>query len=449
MGRFLAAGVRTDDRLLIIAAPAHTTGICAALGAELVEKLLSRGQLTLIDASELLAEFMRGDMPDPALFRNAVSRIIASSRAHAGVRLRAFGEMVDILWRQGRTRAAIRLEELWNEVGGEHDFSLLCAYTMGHFYREGDSEQFVEVCGRHSHVLPTESFARIESADSMLRQISVLEQRSRLLETEIHSRKEIEHALRDALEQRARGQADLTESLRREEEARKTAEQSDAFKEVFISVLGHDLRNPLNTILTTTRLMALRGELGRDSAKRLDRVIKSGVRLQRMVEQILDMTRDRLAGGISLSRGFHDLAPLVTKVAEGVQVAHPGHSLELRMQRSVVSVDAERFEQVATTLIDNAVAHGDPERPVTVSVAERAGTTTFSVHNYGPAIDRESLDLLFDPFRRARKPVGHSAGLGLGLYISARIALAHAGKLRVESSEGAGTLFELSIPRDD
>jgi len=295
-------------------------------------------------------------------------------------------------------------------------------------------------------VLPTESISRVENLDSVLRQISLLEQRSRLLESELHSRKELEHALRDALEQRARARAELGESLRREEEARRIAEQSDAFKEVFISVLGHDLRNPLSAILTTTRLMALRGELGPDTSKRLDRVINSGVRLQRMVEQILEMTRYQLARGISVNREPCDLALLVTRVAESVHLAHPSHSLELQLHHCWASVDADRLEQVVTTLIDNAATHGDPEQPIVVGLAQRGSSATFSVHNHGPAIDEESLALLFEPFRRARKPVGRSAGLGLGLYISARIVEAHGGKIHVESSEGAGTLFEVSFP---
>ncbi len=449
VARFLAAGVAAGDRMLVIATPEHASGIREALSCALVPGALDATRVIFFDARDLLGEFMRGGMPDPVLFRQAGARLLASAPPQPGARLRAFGEMVNLLWHDGQPRAAVRLEELWNDLARENDFSLLCAYTMAHFYREGDSEHFIQVCGAHSHVLPAESFARIESLDSALRELCVLDQRSRLLESEIHSRQEIEHALRDAVEQRARSQADLNESLRREALARTRAEQSEQFKEVFVSALGHDLRNPLNTILTTTRLMALRGELGVDTDKRLQRVIASGVRMERMVEQILDLTRDRLASGISVNRtGPLDLAPLVAKVVEGIQIAHPNQAVETRLTHCFASVDAERFEQVASNLIDNAATHGDADAPIEVTLAERGRLVVLSVRNYGPAIDQQSLTLLFDPFRRARRPVGRSAGLGLGLYISARIVEAHGGEIRVESSEGAGTLFEATFQRD-
>ena len=107
--------------------------------------------------------------------------------------------MVDVLWTRGDSKAAIRLEELWNEAQHEHSFTLLCAYVMGNFYREGDPEKFMEVCRTHSHVVPTEKFARLDDANARLREISLLQQRARSLEHEIHHRRELEAALRSAL----------------------------------------------------------------------------------------------------------------------------------------------------------------------------------------------------------------------------------------------------------
>jgi signal transduction histidine kinase len=203
--------------------------------------------------------------------------------------------------------------------------------------------------------------------------------------------------------------------------------------------------------------MTLRGELLPDSQKRLDRVVASGVRMQRMIEQILDMARDRLTLGIAVSRtAARDLVPLIAKIVEETRLAYPERRIELSLDgRCCASVDADRFEQVISNLLGNAATHGDPARPILVHVAqveapEGSGEcVSLSVRNYGTPIDPAFLPLLFDPFRRQRKPEGRSAGLGLGLYISERIIRAHGGTVRVRSSEQEGTLFEAIIPASD
>ena len=184
---FLAAGLRAGDRLVVIATEAHRNAFLDALGAD-GRNARSSGQLTMLDAAETLDLFMVDGAPDRARFRNVLGRVFAQVCAgHDGRRIRAYGEMVDLLWRRGNPTAAIRLEELWNEAADMHSFELLCAYVMGNFYKEGDSERFMEVCRRHSHVLPTERFSRIDEPNERLREISLLQQRARMLETETGS----------------------------------------------------------------------------------------------------------------------------------------------------------------------------------------------------------------------------------------------------------------------
>jgi signal transduction histidine kinase len=450
VGRFLGAGLDAGDRLIVIASAAHRAGFLRCLGETQAEKAMQSGQLTLVDARDTLAKFMIDDMPDPDLFRDVLERLIlkATGDSPAPTQIRAFGEMVDLLWREGNAKAAIRLEELWNEASDRHEFSLLCAYVMGNFYTEGDSAQFFEVCRNHSHVIPTETFAEHDDPHSRLREISLLQQRARALESEIRNRRELEDALRDALRERSRTEEQLRASVRREHEARLQAERSDAFKEVFLGILGHDLRNPLNTILTTTRLMTIRGELPPESQKRIERVESSGVRMQRMIEQILDVTRDRLATGIPVVRsGEHNLVPLVAKIVEEIRIANPARSLILESDGDCMAcVDPDRLEQVVSNLVGNAVAHGDATRPVRVTVAVRGGVASVKVHNYGVPIEPEFMGLLFDPFKRAGKPQQRSEGLGLGLYISERIINAHGGRIEVESGAETGTSFEAIFP---
>jgi signal transduction histidine kinase len=451
VAQFLKAGLLAGDRLLVVATPAHRDGFVQRLAPFRIDEAVESGQVLFVDAWTLLTGFMIGDMPDPDLFRDALSRLLTKAKdgAPPRARVRAYGEMVDILWRNGNSKAAIRLEELWNEAGQCHDFALLCAYLMGNFYKEGDAAQFLQVCRNHSHVIPAESFSQLDDADARLREISLLQQRARALETEIQHRKDLERALREALRERSRAEEELRACVVREQEARAQAVANDRFKEVFLGMLGHELRNPLNTVLTTVRLMTMRSDLPGEAHKRLGRVVSSGLRMQRMIDQLLDITRARLAGGIPVQQGTpRNVAPLVVKIVEEARLATPDRSIEIDAEEScVAAVDDDRFEQVVANLVGNAVTHGDPLRPVSVRVSSDGASVTVSVHNFGAPIDRAFLPLLFDPFKRGEKPQQRSAGLGLGLYISERIVRAHGGTIQVESTPETGTRFEASFPR--
>jgi len=465
VGRFASAGLAAGEHVLLITTPLHGRGILEQIDPERLAAASSSGQLTVLDARATLDSFMREGVPDAGQFRGLLEPLMAVWRARPGQRVRAFGEMVDLLFQSGNQPAALRLEELWGTLVEQERISLLCAYCSSNFRDLGDGPAFADVCRTHTHVMPCEGFAQLADADARLREISDLQQRARALEGEIRQRRAIESALREVLEHRTQVETELRASLEREQEARLRAQANDAFKEVFMGILGHDLRNPLNTILTTARLMTLRGELLPESQKRLDRVVSSGVRMQRMIEQILDMARDRLTTGIAVSRTApRDLVPLIAKIVEETRLAHPEQRIELQSSgRCFASVDADRFEQVISNLLGNAATHGDPSRPILVAVAaiELSGVgavdgeidpsahgacVRLSVRNYGVPIAPTFLPLLFDPFRRERKPEGRSAGLGLGLYISERIVRAHGGRIRVTSSEGEGTLFEAVIP---
>jgi hypothetical protein len=116
--------------------------------------------------------------------------------------------------------AALRLEELWETLVAERQISLLCAYCSGNFRELGDSHSFADVCNRHTYVIPSEGFAGLADSQARLREISVLQQRARVLEGEIRQRKAIESALREVLERRTHVEAELRASLEREQAAR-------------------------------------------------------------------------------------------------------------------------------------------------------------------------------------------------------------------------------------
>jgi signal transduction histidine kinase len=450
VGHFIAAGLKSDDRVVVVASKNHKAAFLHRVGPA-AERAIGEGQLTLLDAEETLSLFMIGGMPDKDLFRGFVARLTTTAKGERNKgRVRAYGEMVDLLWQQGHSTAAIRLEELWSEATQQYPLTLLCAYSMGNFYREGDSERFLQVCSNHSHVVPSERFGRIDDPEARLREISLLQQRACALESEIRHRKELEGALRNALRECTKVEEELRASATREKEARLRAEASDAFKEIFIGIVGRDLRNPLNTILTTARLLSTRPNGQPEGrAKKVARVVASGIRMQRMIDQLLDMTRARLTDGIPVTLPAEgiDLAALVAKVVDDVRGANPRCKIEVRVGGDCnIRVDADRLEQVVSNLVGNAVTHGDAT-PIRVVLTPCPTAISITVQNYGRPIPSEVVPLLFNPFGQVEKPEGSSAGLGLGLYISERIVDAHRGQLAVYSSLEAGTTFEVILPR--
>lgn len=152
-GTFLTEGFTASQPALVIATPVHRTMIEEYLEREgrNVATLKASGQLVLVDAVTLMSQFMVNGMPNSALFKGAVIPIldkICEGRKDCVVR--AYGEMVDVLWKAGQTVAAIRLEMLWNDLARTRAFSLLCGYAMGNFYKDAAVD---EICAEHSHVL--------------------------------------------------------------------------------------------------------------------------------------------------------------------------------------------------------------------------------------------------------------------------------------------------------
>ena len=215
--------------------------------------------------------------------------------------------------------------------------------------------------------------------------------------------------------------------------------------EMFTAVLGHDLRNPLHAILTAAFLMQQRSE-DQDVRAFAQRILTSGKRMTRMIEDMLDLTRARLAGGIPLNRTQADLAAVVDRVVQEFRTAHPARTIDVAIDGDVTGEwDADRLQQIASNLIGNALQHGDKDSAVTVELMGHSpDSIALSVANPG-VIPPDVLPCIFDPFRSGQR--GHVDGLGLGLYIAQQIAVAHDGDIAVESTPAAGTVFTVTLPR--
>jgi hypothetical protein len=153
VGNFIGEGVEQDALAVIIATPEHTARIESCLrnrGLD-VEALKGDGRLSTFDARATLELFMTDGLPNPGSFRHSIGQMLTNARrGREHCTIRAYGEMVDLLWKDGREAAAIRLETLWNQLGSTHEFALLCGYSMGNFYKGAAID---EINSRHSHAV--------------------------------------------------------------------------------------------------------------------------------------------------------------------------------------------------------------------------------------------------------------------------------------------------------
>ena len=199
VAQFILHGLDAGHSVLAIATAEHTDGLIERLGKSRVASALAEKRLGLADADALLARFVVGGEVSVPAFASALDLVLRElPAAAAGSPFRAFGEMVDRLWQQGHAAAALQLEDAWCKLCDERNIALLCGYAMSNFYKHDESQRFHEVCRLHSHVLPTERFARSNGSDfDRLREISLLEQRERLLQSEVFYRQQLERALRE------------------------------------------------------------------------------------------------------------------------------------------------------------------------------------------------------------------------------------------------------------
>lgn len=216
--------------------------------------------------------------------------------------------------------------------------------------------------------------------------------------------------------------------------------------ELFTAVLGHDLRNPLSAILNTANLLERisKEDVVKQSATRM---VSSGRRMSRMIDDMLDLTRSRLGGGIPLRRQDTHFGQLVQRVIQEHQVSFPDGRFETHQDGDLSGYwDADRLAQVTSNLIGNAIEHGDQKDPIEVRLSgAQADFVTLTVTNTG-IIPEEVLPNLFDPFRGGQRHLGRSDGLGLGLFIVHQIVLAHGGRVDVKT-DARRTSFVVQIPR--
>ncbi len=238
---------------------------------------------------------------------------------------------------------------------------------------------------------------------------------------------------------------DITEQRRAEEQMRRTV----GFRDMFLSIVSHDLRTPLQAVKLAVRSLLGMPELPAPAQRLVERIGASADRMNGMIVQLLDFARGRLGGGIPVEPRPMDLAECARHALDELRVARPEVQARFLARGDCRGEwDRDRLAQVVQNLVGNALKYGTPG----TTEVELEGTpdeVRLTVRNQGPPIAEEALQQIFEPFGRGpeaeRRPTGN--GLGLGLFITREIVLAHGGDISVRSSAEQGTTFTVRLPR--
>lgn len=219
-----------------------------------------------------------------------------------------------------------------------------------------------------------------------------------------------------------------------------------------VAVLAHDLRNPLNAIMSVAQLLEEATNLINEDSLRMfgSEILESGKQMTRLINNLLDFTRTRLGQPLPVRRVEIDLAPVCRNTVAEIAAANPDRTIQLDCpERLLCCFDGTRISQMVSNLVANAIQHGDPKTPVIVKVSLDGQNIIFQIHNEGTPIEASALPTIFETPRRQRdeddggNDFGH---LGIGLFVVKKIIEAHSGTITVSSTAAAGTTFVASLP---
>ena len=452
VGRFLREGLDCAEGLVVIATPEHTEGFERFLREDGVEVAgaKERGDLTVLDARETLSRFLIGDLAGGVLDPDAFTRVVGGvvEKAAVGVarrKVRAYGEIVTLLFKQGNVEATVLLEELWNRLAQTHTFQLCCAYALDDFNRASHLEPFHRICAVHTHVKPAESYDPGADAHARDRQLAALQQRAAALEGEVAHRRQIEETLR-------RAQAERDGLLLRERAAREEAEKANRMKDEFLAIVSHELRTPLNAILGWTHVARAVAVPQPEQTRRALEVIERNARIQtQIVSDVLDISRIT-SGQLLLNPSQVDANHVVAAALESVRPSADARKITLEAALPAdplyLWADPDRMQQVLCNLLSNAVKFTPAGGRVAVTLAAHGPDTEITVTDTGKGIAPEFLPHVFERFRQADSSIIRShGGLGLGLAIVNHLVELHHGRVEASSAgPGRGATFRVVLP---
>ena len=224
-------------------------------------------------------------------------------------------------------------------------------------------------------------------------------------------------------------------------------------RDMFLAILGHDLRGPLSAIRMSSHLLGKAGLGEEPRLKAAARVERAASQMGHLITDLLEFTQTRLGGGIPIERSACELGLVCTDVIESMRASHPAQAFSLQTDGDLRLLgDANRLQQVLFNLLHNAVQHGDPLAEIALVVRGEADDVVLQVSNTGPPIPTGALPFVFEPLVRAtadavRPDEGSRTSMGLGLFIVREVVRDHGGSIAVVSDAQVGTVFTIRLPR--
>ncbi|MGJ9417672.1 ATP-binding protein [Massilia sp. CMS3.1] len=220
---------------------------------------------------------------------------------------------------------------------------------------------------------------------------------------------------------------------------------------MFLAILGHDLRNPLGTVVTGSSFMMQAIDIPPRYILVATRMFNSAKRMSKLINDLIDFTRTHLGHGIPIRVKQSSIVAVCEEVVNELRTYHPEQLIDLHVPPHLDAIfDDSRIAQVLSNLIGNAIQYGNREVPVTVRVTSTEADIVIAVNNRGKAIAPDRIVSVFDPMVRIAANVNSDSiertSLGIGLYISREIVHAHGGKVKLVSNEDDGTTFTLTMP---
>lgn len=222
-------------------------------------------------------------------------------------------------------------------------------------------------------------------------------------------------------------------------------------RNLFLGVLGHDLRNPLGAASMTAQRMLQKGDLDARQTSFTSQIVSTVSRATQIVNDLIDVSRSAFGNEMPIAKARMDIGDLAQRLVDEMIVLSPNRAIELVVSGDTVGDwDGGRIGQVFSNLIGNALQHSSGQSPVTVAIQGNLEEVILSIHNSGPPMPVEKLKGLFEAGNNGRgrgSDVPGSFNLGLGLFIVRKIVMAHAGDITVVSTAEAGTTFIVTLPR--
>jgi signal transduction histidine kinase len=425
---YIVDGLAADDAIVVAATQAHHELLADAVAAAGVnlDDAIAEGQYVYLDAASLLDTFMVDGMPDQVRFDHVIGKIIADV-SEGGRLVRAFGEMVALLWDEGNVEATIALEDCWNKLAESHNFTLYCAYPMSAFEGDPDGASFDAVCNTHSSVVPSENFSALADPEARLRAVAELQQSTKSRARELEALKQKERELEAAL-----ARVHELEQVRSE----------------FLAMVVHDIRSPAAVLSGLLDILkgTIRGD--EDNGELVRRSIASSKQLLALIDDMSTVSKIE-SGRFTFKNRRVDLGGIVRETVGTFAQAWPEVDFRLALAPHLPEARGDQLRQVQIlgNLLTNAVKFSPKGSAISISVGRRRDELVVRVRDNGYGIPTEDVTSLFRPFSRlGDSPWRDVKGSGLGLYICKLLVEGQGGEIWVEQRPGGGTTFAYTVP---